>query len=187
LCPFTAAVRQPAVASYVEMTLPAPPVPKPRTRINGEYNDYANLVPIEEDSGATSVDNNNNNNGNGSKLRLVRHSPTPDYPPPTVTEAERTIFDFMQPATLRKDSLLESGESPRTTNSMGSDLVEEYVADNPFAGLFKGSTLNLSSDVVDEPHTHILLTLINLARSSCHSENALIPTRTRTHSHVHAH
>jgi len=32
---------------------------------------------------------------------------------------------------------------------MGSDLVEEYVADNPFAGLFKGSTLNLSSDVVD--------------------------------------
>ncbi|XP_016961317.1 ankyrin repeat and sterile alpha motif domain-containing protein 1B isoform X1 [Drosophila biarmipes] len=143
------AVRQQAVASYVEMTLPAPPVPKPRTRINGEYNDYANLVPIEEGSCAPPVDNNNNSNGNGSKLRLARHSPTPDYPPPTVTEAERTIFDFMQPATLRKTSLLESGESPRTTNSVGSDLVEEYVADNPFAGLFKGSTLNLSSDVVD--------------------------------------
>jgi len=92
LCPFTAAVRQQAVATYVEMKLPTPPVPKPRTRINGEYNDYANVVPIEEGSCVAAVDNNNNSNGNGTKLRLVRHSPTPDYPPPTVTEAERTIF-----------------------------------------------------------------------------------------------
>ncbi|XP_017079982.2 ankyrin repeat and sterile alpha motif domain-containing protein 1B isoform X1 [Drosophila eugracilis] len=143
------AVRQQAVATYVEMTLPSPPVPKPRTRINGEYNDYANLVPIEEGSCVADVDNNNNSNGNGNKLRLVRHSPTPDYPPPTVTEAERTIFNFMQPATLRKNSLLELGDSPRTTNSVSSDQVEEFVADVPFAGLFKGSTLNLSSDVVD--------------------------------------
>ncbi|EDW51111.1 GM17773 [Drosophila sechellia] len=30
-----------------------------------------------------------------------------------------------------------------------SNNLEEYVADIPFAGLFKGSTLNLSSDVVD--------------------------------------
>lgn len=149
LCPFTAAVRQQAVATYVEMKLPTPPVPKPRTRINGEYNDYANVVPIEEGSCVAAVDNNNNSNGNGTKLRLVRHSPTPDYPPPTVTEAERTIFNFMQPATLRKNSLLEPAESPRTTNSVSSDQVEEYVADIPFAGLFKGSTLNLSSDVVD--------------------------------------
>nr|NP_001262939.1 uncharacterized protein Dmel_CG11168, isoform D [Drosophila melanogaster]NP_651311.2 uncharacterized protein Dmel_CG11168, isoform A [Drosophila melanogaster]AAF56367.1 uncharacterized protein Dmel_CG11168, isoform A [Drosophila melanogaster]AGB96319.1 uncharacterized protein Dmel_CG11168, isoform D [Drosophila melanogaster] len=143
------AVRQQAVATYVEMKLPTPPVPKPRTRINGEYNDYANVVPIEEGSCVAAVDNNNNSNGNGTKLRLVRHSPTPDYPPPTVTEAERTIFNFMQPATLRKNSLLEPAESPRTTNSVSSDQVEEYVADIPFAGLFKGSTLNLSSDVVD--------------------------------------
>ncbi|XP_016981985.2 ankyrin repeat and sterile alpha motif domain-containing protein 1B [Drosophila rhopaloa] len=138
-------VRQQAVASYVEMTLPSPPVPKPRTRINGEYNDYANLVPIEEGSCVLAVDNNNNS----KKLRSVRHSPTPDYPPPTVTEAERTIFSFIQPVTLRQNGLLEPGESPRTTTSVSSDQVEEYVADNPFAGLFKGSTLNLSSDVVD--------------------------------------
>ncbi|EDW43579.1 GM26644 [Drosophila sechellia] len=128
------AVRQQAVATYVEMKLATPPVPKPRTRINGEYNDYANLVPIEEGSCVAAVDNNNNSNSNGTKLRLVRHSPTPDYPPPTVTEAERTILNFMQPATLRKNSLLEPAESPRTTNSVSSG---------------QRSTLNLSSDVVD--------------------------------------
>ncbi|XP_017124125.1 ankyrin repeat and sterile alpha motif domain-containing protein 1B isoform X1 [Drosophila elegans] len=150
------AVRQQAVASYVEMTLPSPPVPKPRTRINDEYNDYANLVPVDEGScvAAVSVDNNNNSNGNatgnGKKLRSVRHSPTPDYPPPTVTEAEHTIFNFIQPVTLRKNSFLEPGETQRTTTtSVNSDQVEEYVADNPFAGLFKGSTLNLSADAVD--------------------------------------
>ncbi|XP_016999144.2 ankyrin repeat and SAM domain-containing protein 1A isoform X3 [Drosophila takahashii] len=168
------AVRQQNVATYVEMTLPSPPVPKPRTRINGEYNDYANLVPIEEGSCVQAVDNNNNSNGNANKLRMVRHSPTPDYPPPTVTEAERTIFNFMQPATLRKNSLLEPGESPRTTNSVSSDQVEEYVADSPFAGLFKGSTLNLSSDVVDGkgalPGDREFLRSPSMVRSA-HAEN----------------
>ncbi|KPU80498.1 uncharacterized protein Dana_GF16312, isoform B [Drosophila ananassae] len=144
------ALRQNAVASYVEMSLPPPPVPKPRTRINGEYNDYANLVAIEEDSAAvpgTAVDKNNNNNCH--KLRSVRHSPTPDYPPPTVTEAEHTIYNFMQPVTMRKSSMLEPEASPRTANSVSSDHVEEFVGDIPFAGLFKGSTLNLAADVTD--------------------------------------
>ncbi|KAH8278863.1 hypothetical protein KR018_010522 [Drosophila ironensis] len=142
------AVRQEAaVPVYVEMSLPSPtaPVPKPRTQVSNEYNDYANLVP------STPVDKNNNSNGQPvarHKLRSVRHSPTPDYPPPTVTEAERTIFNFMQPATLRK-SLLDPADTPRSTNSASSDLVEEFVADMPFAGLFKGSTLNLSADVPD--------------------------------------
>lgn len=138
----------------MEMTLPSPPpVPKPRTRINGgEYNDYANLLPIDEVDGRLplpAVDN--NNNSKASKLRTVRHSPTPDYPPPTVTEAEHTIFNFIQPAvTLRKSSLLEPSDSPRTANSVSSDQVEEFVADNPFAGLFKGSTLNLAPDMTDD-------------------------------------
>ncbi|XP_017023659.1 ankyrin repeat and SAM domain-containing protein 1A isoform X1 [Drosophila kikkawai] len=153
------AVRQQAVATYVEMSLPSQaPVPKPRTRINGgEYNDYANLLPIDEVDGRLPVvDNNNNSNSNNnqgkatSKLRTVRHSPTPDYPPPTVTEAEHTIFNFIQPAvTLRKSSLLEACDSPRTANSVSSDQVEEFVADIPFAGLFKGSTLNLAPDMTD--------------------------------------
>ncbi|KAH8268172.1 hypothetical protein KR026_001363 [Drosophila bipectinata] len=142
------ALRQNAVASYVEMSLPPPPIPKPRTRINEEYNDYANLVPIEEDSSVpTAVDKNNNNNSH--KLRSVRHSPTPDYPPPTVTEAEHTIFNFMQPVTMRKSSMLEPEASPRAANSVSSDHVEEFVGDMPFAGLFKGSTLNLAADVTD--------------------------------------
>ncbi|KAH8383511.1 hypothetical protein KR009_009014 [Drosophila setifemur] len=154
------AVRQQKVPSYVEMALPSPPVPKPRTRINGEYSDYANLVVVEKGRSLTAVDKNNNNNSNNNctgvhahsnKLRSVRHSPTPDYPPPTVTEAEHTIFNFMQPVTLRKNSLLEleQVDSPRTATSVSSDQVEEFVGDIPFAGLFKGSTLNLAADVTD--------------------------------------
>ncbi|XP_022217375.2 ankyrin repeat and sterile alpha motif domain-containing protein 1B isoform X2 [Drosophila obscura] len=149
--------RKQAVASYVEMSLPSPPIPMPRTHINGKSNDYANLVVIEEGrngepSKTAVLDSNNNNsssNANGNKLRTVRHSPTPDYPPPTVTEAEHTILNYILPVTLRKDSSLEASESTRTTNSFNSDHVEEFVGDIPFAGLFKGSTLNLAADTTD--------------------------------------
>ncbi|XP_034659987.1 ankyrin repeat and sterile alpha motif domain-containing protein 1B isoform X1 [Drosophila subobscura] len=149
------AARQQAVASYVEMSLPSPPIPMPRTHINGKSNDYANLVVIEEatngEPAKTAVldSNNNSSNGNGNKLRTVRHSPTPDYPPPTVTEAEHTILNYILPVTLRKESHLETSESTRTTNSFNSDHVEEFVGDIPFAGLFKGSTLNLAADTTD--------------------------------------
>lgn len=45
--------------------------------------------------------------------------------------------------------MLEPEASPRTANSVSSDHVEEFVGDIPFAGLFKGSTLNLAADVTD--------------------------------------
>ncbi|EDW24903.1 GL24400 [Drosophila persimilis] len=144
--------RQQAVASYVEMSLPSPPTPMPRAHINGKSNDYANLVVIEEGSNGAPAKTavvDSNNNSSGSKLRTVRHSPTPDYPPPTVTEAEHTILNYIMPVTLRRDSALESSESARTTNSFSSDHVEEFVGDIPFAGLFKGSTLNLAADTTD--------------------------------------
>lgn len=106
------------------------PVPMPRTRLNL---DYENILPRQ------TVDNNNNNNNiNDSIKHIARHSPTPDYPPPTVVEAETTIFSFMQPPRLDDSQI-----------SCSSDQVEEFVGDEPFAGLFKGSTLNLALDVVD--------------------------------------
>ncbi|XP_023163625.2 ankyrin repeat and sterile alpha motif domain-containing protein 1B isoform X2 [Drosophila hydei] len=116
-------------SDYVEMKVQAP-VPMPRTRLNL---DYENILPRQ------AVDNNNNNsNINNSTKRVACHSPTPDYPPPTVVEAETTIFNFIQPPRLDDSHI-----------SYSSDQVEEFVGDVPFAGLFKGSTLNLSQDVVD--------------------------------------
>ncbi|XP_017874740.1 PREDICTED: ankyrin repeat and sterile alpha motif domain-containing protein 1B isoform X1 [Drosophila arizonae] len=128
-------------SDYVEMKVQTPvqtpmqaplqaPVPMPRTRLNL---DYENILPRQ------AVDNNNNNNNiNNSIKHIARHSPTPDYPPPTVVEAETTIFSFMQPPRLDDSQI-----------SCSSDQVEEFVGDEPFAGLFKGSTLNLALDVVD--------------------------------------
>ncbi|XP_002073748.3 ankyrin repeat and sterile alpha motif domain-containing protein 1B isoform X1 [Drosophila willistoni] len=126
-------------SQYVEMSLQAP-VPKPRTKLNGSLKEHEVTSCV--------VDNNNNT---GKQLRGVRHSPTPDYPPPTVMEAEHAIINYMQPATLRKGGLMdmEASESPRTTYSFSSDQVEEFVGDVPFAGLLKGSTLNLAQDEVD--------------------------------------
>lgn len=87
-------------------------------------------------------------NNNTSNKCIRRHSPTPDYPPPTVVEAEATILNYMQPVSSRLD-IQPDTESTRTTNSYCSDQVEEFVGDIPFAGLFKGSTLNLTNDMVD--------------------------------------
>ncbi|XP_034485188.1 ankyrin repeat and sterile alpha motif domain-containing protein 1B isoform X2 [Drosophila innubila] len=119
------------ITQYVEMSLQSP-VPMPRTHVN--------LMSRESDISATGIDNNNNNNNINSKIH--HHSPTPDYPPPTVIEAEATIFNFMKPVSPRL-----ARDSTGTTNSYCSDQVEEFVGDIPFAGLFKGSTLNL--DMVD--------------------------------------
>ncbi|KRF78710.1 ankyrin repeat and SAM domain-containing protein 1A isoform X1 [Drosophila virilis] len=130
----SSAAPQRAAPQYVEMKLQSP-VPMPRTHINV---DYENLKPriSERLMSSSHIDSNNNNNNN-----IVCHSPTPDCPPPTVVEAETTIFNFMQPPRL--------GDSTGTTNSYCSDHVEEFVGDMPFAGLFKGSTLNLAQDVLD--------------------------------------
>ncbi|XP_064553330.1 uncharacterized protein LOC135438777 isoform X3 [Drosophila montana] len=130
----SSATPQRAAPQYVEMKLQSP-VPMPRTHIN---TDYENLKPriSERVMSSSHIDSNNNNNN-----KIVCHSPTPDYPPPTVVEAETTIFSFMQPPRL--------DDSTGTTNSYCSDHVEEFVGDMPFAGLFKGSTLNLAQDVLD--------------------------------------
>ncbi|XP_032597469.1 ankyrin repeat and sterile alpha motif domain-containing protein 1B isoform X2 [Drosophila grimshawi] len=149
-CSSASAPRQPIV-NYVKMTLPDPspsPIPAPRRHINA---DYANLLPdtsIDNNNNNNNSSNNNNNSSNNNNnsnssnnLKIMRHSPTPDYPPPTVNEAETTIFNFMQPVLPR--TLEES------TTSFSSDQVEEFVGDMPFAGLFKGSTLNLAQDMVD--------------------------------------
>lgn len=127
------------------MSLQAP-VPMPRKYVN---TDYANLISLESERHAPAnmspcIDSNNNNNNN----KCRRHSPTPDYPPPTVVEAEATILNYMQPVSSRLENLPDT-ESTRTTNSYCSDQVEEFVGDIPFAGLFKGSTLNLSNDMTD--------------------------------------
>lgn len=106
----------------------------PRKYVN---TDYANLISMECDS--------NNNTSNEFRRR---HSPTPDYPPPPVNVAKATILNYMQLMSSRID-IQPDTESTRTTNSYCSDHVEEFVGDIPFAGLFKGSTLNLTNDMVD--------------------------------------
>ncbi|XP_030369851.1 ankyrin repeat and sterile alpha motif domain-containing protein 1B isoform X2 [Scaptodrosophila lebanonensis] len=147
--------RPPQIAPYVEMALHSP-VPAPRTRTNGDYaniNECSAQPLARERQSATppkSVDGNNNSNTNHKLFRAVTHSPTPDYPPPTVSEAENMISYYMQPlAQCRITSLDGASDSPRTTYSFSSDHVEEFVSDIPFAGLYKGSTLNLAQDELD--------------------------------------
>ncbi|XP_047508420.1 ankyrin repeat and SAM domain-containing protein 1A-like isoform X8 [Pieris napi] len=89
--------------------------------------------------------------------------PTPDHPPPSAKQAERSIHERIRPlsqeykrrSTLRDSqtetdiSLLRaasavsvaSGATDRSGNT--DNCVEEYVCDVPFAGLFKGSTTTL--------------------------------------------
>ncbi|XP_037955613.1 ankyrin repeat and sterile alpha motif domain-containing protein 1B-like [Teleopsis dalmanni] len=123
--------------------------------------------------------------------------PTPDHPPPSSSQAERTIHERIRPlsqeykrrsALLQQQMMIDFGTSPPrqlpaapdaceyiyshspTTNptlplynasgmqgssgslsssvslsdhSVSTDCVEEFVGDNPFAGLFKGSTINV--------------------------------------------
>ncbi|XP_037807456.1 ankyrin repeat and SAM domain-containing protein 1A isoform X3 [Lucilia sericata] len=113
-----------------------------------------------------SFDSNNNNDIQTAH----EHSPTPDCPPPSASEAESTIFEFVKPAerTMKRKSLLlhqqdsqfydglksfiwEDQTEPQEeqfdslTSSRVSECVEEFVGDVPFAGLFKGSSLNLAN------------------------------------------
>ncbi|XP_034112276.1 ankyrin repeat and sterile alpha motif domain-containing protein 1B isoform X2 [Drosophila albomicans] len=128
------------ITQYVEMTLQSP-VPMPRHRANTNDCDYVNLkpraTPMDCDTPTNHIDSNNN-------MKINRHSPTPDYPPPTVVEAEATIFNYMQPVSPRLPS-----DSNSNSFCSSDHHVEEFVGDMPFAGLFKGSTLNLAPDVVD--------------------------------------
>ncbi|XP_028900585.1 uncharacterized protein LOC105220712 isoform X2 [Zeugodacus cucurbitae] len=110
-------------------------------------------------------------NNNCHNINDKKHSPTPDFPPPSVTQAEHTILEFMRPTSVhnKRKSLglkhhqphpdlesfiveainqFELPDSP--LSSRVSDCVEEFVGDAPFAGLFKGSTLNLALDVKED-------------------------------------
>ncbi|XP_061386313.1 uncharacterized protein LOC133321241 [Musca vetustissima] len=114
--------------------------------------------------------NNNNDSRRQSQDRSV-HSPTPDCPPPSAFQAETTIFEFVKPppdkSWKRKSLQLQNRNSQFYNNlksfiweeqmeppeeeqfdsissSRVSECVEEFVGDVPFAGLFKGSSLNLA-------------------------------------------
>ncbi|XP_037807454.1 ankyrin repeat and sterile alpha motif domain-containing protein 1B isoform X2 [Lucilia sericata] len=180
------------VDEYVEMTMPnssacstprtprtpvSTPQPLPSPRKCMEYGDYANINIINAHSKhehhnneislrSGSFDSNNNNDIQTAH----EHSPTPDCPPPSASEAESTIFEFVKPAerTMKRKSLLlhqqdsqfydglksfiwEDQTEPQEeqfdslTSSRVSECVEEFVGDVPFAGLFKGSSLNLAN------------------------------------------
>ncbi|XP_067618916.1 ankyrin repeat and sterile alpha motif domain-containing protein 1B isoform X2 [Eurosta solidaginis] len=110
-------------------------------------------------------------NNNSQVIKHTKHSPTPDFPPPSVTQAEHTILEFIRPKSeqetprqslnLKQESntdleafivdainQFELPDSPES--SRASDCVEEFVGDVPFAGLFKGSNLNLTMENREE-------------------------------------
>nr|XP_014099700.2 ankyrin repeat and SAM domain-containing protein 1A isoform X4 [Bactrocera oleae] len=109
-------------------------------------------------------------NNNCHNINEKKHSPTPDFPPPTVSQAEHTILKFMRPSSVHsKRQSLGLKQQPHTDlesfivdainqfelpdsplSSRVSDCVEEFVGDAPFAGLFKGSTLNLAMDAKED-------------------------------------
>ncbi|XP_037948195.1 ankyrin repeat and SAM domain-containing protein 1A-like isoform X4 [Teleopsis dalmanni] len=129
---------------------------------SAEYGDYANINSVVNSNKAerdfklkSKIYDANNNKA---------HSPTPEFPPPTVAEAESTIHEFIHPRNMdmqrasiklrinesidndNPESAAESGESH---SLRASDCLEEFISEVPFAGLFKGSTLNLHMDEVE--------------------------------------
>ncbi|XP_037948210.1 protein phosphatase 1 regulatory subunit 12A-like isoform X2 [Teleopsis dalmanni] len=141
------------------------PFPSPRNfeyKKSAEYGDYANINSVVSSNKAerdfklkSKIYDANNNKA---------HSPTPEFPPPTVAEAESTIHEFIHPRNMdmqrasiklrinesidndNPESAAESGESH---SLRASDCLEEFISEVPFAGLFKGSTLNLHMDEVE--------------------------------------
>ncbi|CAD6994189.1 ankyrin repeat domain-containing protein 17 isoform X2 [Ceratitis capitata] len=136
-----------------------------------EYPSPPSKQPITTAISPTKDANNNCHNISNRKTNVdKKHSPTPDFPPPTVSQAEHTILEFIRPNSVhsKRKSLglnqrphpdlesfivdainqFELPDSP--LSSSVSDCVEEFVGDAPFAGLFKGSTLNLSMDDKEE-------------------------------------
>ncbi|XP_063706321.1 ankyrin repeat and sterile alpha motif domain-containing protein 1B [Culicoides brevitarsis] len=97
-----------------------------------------------------------------------KQPPTPDHPPPSAQTAERMIYERIRPLSQeykQRKYMLETGTSPSdffnkslgassgslsssvsmSDRSCSTDCVEEYINDMPFAGLFKGSTMNLDN------------------------------------------
>ncbi|XP_036217341.2 ankyrin repeat and SAM domain-containing protein 1A isoform X2 [Bactrocera oleae] len=174
-------------------TLPKKPIPSPRSI---KTNDYANINHILTTSNinrtnaaeslsptmpqkpqdqssppqSSKVSPAKDANNNCHNINEKKHSPTPDFPPPTVSQAEHTILKFMRPSSVHsKRQSLGLKQQPHTDlesfivdainqfelpdsplSSRVSDCVEEFVGDAPFAGLFKGSTLNLAMDAKED-------------------------------------
>ncbi|CAB3359795.1 Hypothetical predicted protein [Cloeon dipterum] len=87
-----------------------------------------------------------------------KQPPTPDHPPPSAVDAERSIYERIRPLSQEykrrsKDIETETDEdvlfcsfgassgslSSNLSSDKSIDFVEEFVGDAPFAGLLKGS------------------------------------------------
>lgn len=97
----------------------------------------------EEVSKANISDTSNNQ----SNLNKKSHSPTPELPPPSVTQAENTIFELIKPPSSGRTDcgfyeelrsfIWKNHEEPKAesvSSSRLSEYVEEFVSDVPFAG-----------------------------------------------------
>ncbi|KAJ6643933.1 Ankyrin repeat and sterile alpha motif domain-containing protein 1B, partial [Pseudolycoriella hygida] len=97
-----------------------------------------------------------------------KQPPTPEHPPPNAMQAEKCILDRIRPLSqeykrrsMNIHDVAERGTSPPdqlyassgslsssvslSDRSASTDCVEEFIGDIPFAGLFKGSTMNLDN------------------------------------------
>lgn len=90
-----------------------------------------------------------NNNYSNSVER--EHSPTPEFPPPSVTQAENTIFELVKPTNMTgnhdhdrgfyeelRSFIWKNREEPNSesvSSSRLSEYVEEFISDVPFAGI----------------------------------------------------
>ncbi|KAL9899679.1 uncharacterized protein ACN427_007269 isoform 1-T2 [Glossina fuscipes fuscipes] len=171
------------VDEYVEMTLPNSNVnllpqslhsPRDILHNSSEYTSFNVTRAYTEHDISLNVNsrdkkNFDSNNNNWVATRMV--PVTPEIPPPSVSEAENTIFEFVKPPDdhIRRRSfhledtdphslndlksfIWEGQKEPREdqadslSSSRVSECVEEFVSEVPFAGLFKGSSLNLASN-----------------------------------------
>uniref|UniRef100_A0A1A9WRS0 Uncharacterized protein n=1 Tax=Glossina brevipalpis TaxID=37001 RepID=A0A1A9WRS0_9MUSC len=171
------------IDEYVEMTIPNPNeslTPKslhksPDLRDLLQCDKYSNVnVTKARTKHIISVSDSNcdkknfdSNNNNWLTTSLI----TPEIPPPSVSQAEHTIFEYVKPPDnhLRRRSLRLENTDPLSLNDLKSfiwedqkepleeqtdslsssrisECVEEFVGEVPFAGLFKGSSLNLAND-----------------------------------------
>lgn len=101
------------------------------------------------------------NNNNWLATRMVPVTPEPEIPPPSASEAENTIFEFVKPPDdhLRRRSFHLEDTDPQSLNDLKSfiwegqkepredqadslsssrvsECVEEFVSEVPFAGMF---------------------------------------------------
>ncbi|TMW44625.1 hypothetical protein DOY81_010296 [Sarcophaga bullata] len=157
------------VDEYVEMTMPnssacstpktprttpvasSQPLPSPRKCM--EYGDYANINIINAHKKHEYHNNDTtaclDSNKNHRKSTEKEHSPTPDSERNLkrksllLQQQEPQFYDGLKSFIWEDQTESQDGQFDSLTSSRVSECVEEFVADKPFAGLFKGSSLNL--------------------------------------------